>query len=255
MTTMLTEETLHKLNTMRLLGMARGLEEQLKGDFDKLAFDERIGMLVDREWTDRESRRLTRRLQQAKLRDKTATIEDIDYRHPRGLDRSVIQRLSTSQWVDKHQNIIITGPTGCGKTYLACALAQKACRDGHTAIYRRVPRLLHEIGMAKADGSYTRLLTRLAKAAILILDDWGLAPLTAPECRDLHEALEDRHGNGSTVVGSQMPVKLWHKLLGEANVADAFLDRIVHTAHKIPLSGGSMRKKRSDLTSEEVSAS
>lgn len=252
---MMTEETFQKLNAMRLLGMARALEEQLKGEFSTLSFDERIGMLVDREWTDREARRLTRRLQQAKLRDKTATIEDIDYRHPRGLDRSVIQRLSTCQWVEKHQNVIITGPTGCGKTYLACALTQKACRAGHTALYRRVPRLLHEIGMAKADGSYNRLLGRLTKAEVLVLDDWGLAPLSAAECRDLHEALEDRHGAAATIVASQMPVKVWHKLLGEPSVADAFLDRLVHTAHKLTLTGGSMRKKRSDLTGEEVSAS
>lgn len=251
---MLNEETFRKLSEMRMHGFARALQEQLDSDAgDDLSFDERVGLLVDREWTEREARSLTRRLQIARLREKTACVEDIDYRHPRGLDRSVMRRLAAGQWIAKHQNVLVTGPTGCGKTYLACALANKACRDGHSAIYRRMPRLLHEIGLARGDGSYTRMLARLAKTDLLVLDDWGLAPLGDQERRDVLEVLEDRSGSRATLVASQLPIKSWHAYIGEPTIADAVLDRLVHSAHQLELKGESLRKKRSALTKEGTS--
>ena len=193
------------------------------------------------------ARRLTRRLQQAKLREH-ACVEDIDYRHRRGLDKKLMQRLATCQWIEKHQNLIIVGPTGIGKTFLVCALAQKACREGYTAIYRRTPRLLQELMVAQSDGSLPRLLARLARTDVLVLDDWGLAMLSDQERRDLLEVLEDRTGCRSTIITSQLPVSQWHKVIGEPTVADAILDRIVHSAHRITLKGESMRKHRSNLT-------
>jgi DNA replication protein DnaC len=250
---MLTEQTFQLLSAMRMLGFARALREQLEGDgYDQLAFDERVAMLVDTEHADRESRKLTRRLQQAKLREK-ACLEDIDYRHARGLDKATVRRLATCKWVDKHQNVILTGPTGVGKTYIACALADQVCREGMTAIYRRMPRLLHELMVARADGSYAKLLARLAKTDVLVLDDWGIAPLTDQERRDLLEVLEDRHGARATVIATQLPVDAWHGYIGEPTIADAILDRLVHNAHRLDLSGGSMRKKRSNLTKETKS--
>ncbi len=249
---MLNEQTFEKLSRMRMHGFARALREQLESDgHDDLSFDERVGLLVDREWTEREARSLTRRLQIARLRDRSACIEDIDYQHPRGLDRSLMRRLATGEWIAKHQNVLITGPTGCGKTYLACALGNRACRDGHATIYRRLPRLLHEIAMARGDGSFARLLARLAKAELLLLDDWGLAPLGDQERRDILEVLEDRTGARATLVASQLPVSAWHEYIGEPTIADAVLDRLVHSAHRIKLKGESMRKQRSSLTKEE----
>ena len=248
---MLLEQTFEQLNAMRMHGLSRALQEQLASDnFNKLAFDERISMLVDREYNDRESRKLTRRLQQARLREK-ACIEDIDYRHPRGLDKGVISRLSTCQWVAKHQNVIITGLTGVGKTYLSCALADKACREGYTALYRRLPRLMYEVLQARADGSYTKLLARIAKTDILVIDDWGLSPIDESQRRDLLEVIEDRHQSRSTVVTSQLPPKKWHAYIGDPTVADAILDRLVHNAHKIELKGESIRKTKSNLDKEE----
>lgn len=250
---MLNEQTFHKLSDMRMHGFARAFKEQLDDDSEGLGFDERVGLLIDREWSEREARSLTRRLQLARLRDKSACVEDIDYRHPRGLDRPVMRRLAAGEWITKHQNVLITGPTGCGKTYLGCALANKACRDGHSAIYRRMPPLLHEIAMARGDGSYTRLLARLAKADLLVLDDWGLAPLGDQERRDVLEVLEDRNGARATLVASQLPVKDWHAYIGEPTIADAVLDRLVHSAHQIKLKGESLRKKHADLTKEGTS--
>lgn len=249
---MLIEQTFQKLSDMRMHGFARALKEQLDGDAHAaLAFDERLSMLVDREWNEREGRSLTRRLQLARLRDRTACVEDIDYRHPRGLDKQVMRRLAGTDWIAKHHNVLVTGKTGCGKTYLACALANKGCRDGYTSLYRRLPRLLHEISLARGDGSYTRLLARLAKTDLLVLDDWGLAPLGDQERRDVLEVLEDRAGVRSTVVAGQLPIKAWHKYIGEPTIADAVLDRLVHNAHRIELDGESLRKSRSDLTKEE----
>jgi DNA replication protein DnaC len=176
------------------------------------------------------------------------TLEDIDYRHPRGLDKSLIQSLAACQWVKEHLNILLTGPTGVGKTWLACALAQKACREGYTILYMRLPRLLQEMAVAKGDGRYPKLLATLAKTDVVILDDWGLAKLTAEHRRDLLEILEDRHGTRSTLVTSQFPIEKWHDVIGDPTLADAILDRLVHNAYKINLKGGSMRKRQAKLT-------
>ncbi len=245
---MLLEETFNKLEQMRMRGIAHALQEQLDGhQHDKLSFEERVGLIVDREWTDRQARRLTRRLQTAKLREQ-ACLEDIDYRHSRGLDRTLMQRLATSRWLTEHQNVLITGPTGVGKTYLACALAQKACRDGFTALYRRASRLFGEMALARADGSFPRFLAKVAKTNLLVIDDFGLAPLNAQERRDLLEILDDRSGRRSTVMASQLPPAKWHKVIGEVTIADAIMDRLIHNAHRIELDGDSMRKQRTNLT-------
>lgn len=252
---MTTEETFQKLSDIRMHGLAHALHEQLdnRDSYDHLAFEDRIGLLIDREWTEREARSLTRRLQLARLRDRGACIEDIDYRHPRGLDRNLMRRLSTCEWIKKRQNIIVSGSTGCGKTFIACAFGHKACREGYSVVYRRVPRLIHELQLARGDGSFQRLLSRWAKTDVLILDDWGLAPLGTQDRHDLLEVIEDRHAERSTVVSGQLPVKDWHKYIADPAVADAALDRIVHSAHQINLKGESMRKKRSTLTKEEKS--
>jgi DNA replication protein DnaC len=245
---MLTHPTLDKLQALKLTGMTAALSDQLQmPDIEELSFDERLGLLVDRELTARDNRRLTSRLRRARLKHQAA-LEDIDYRHPRGLDKSLIQALAACRWVQEHLNILITGPTGVGKTWLACALAQKACREGHTAMYLRLPRLLQELAIAKGDGRYPKLLTTLAKTEVLILDDWGLVPLTAEQRRDLLEILEDRHGVRSTLATSQLPLDKWHDLIGDPTLADAILDRLVHNAYKITLKGASMRKRQAKLT-------
>jgi len=209
-------------------------------------------MLVDREYTDRESRKLTRRLQQAKLRQR-ACIEDIDYRHHRGLDKPTLSRLASGQWIHKQHNVVLSGPTGIGKTFLACALAHKACRDGFTALYRRMPRLCQELQIARADGSWHKLLARIAKTDVLVLDDFGITPLSAAERRDLLEVIEDRHGNRSTIIASQLPVDKWHAYIGEPTLADAIVDRLVHNAYHLKLRGDSLRKNRTPLTEQEDS--
>jgi len=245
---MLTHPTLEKLQTLKFSGMAAALAEQLQmPDIEELAFEERLGLLVDRELTERENRRLSSRLRRARLKH-NAALEDIDYRQPRGLDKSLIQSLAACRWVTEHLNILITGPTGVGKTWLACALAQKACREGHTALYLRLPRLLQEMAIAKGDGRYPKLLATLAKTEVLVLDDWGLAKLTGEQRRDLLEILEDRHATRSTLATSQLPVEKWHDLIGDPTLADAILDRLVHNAYKINLKGGSMRKRKAKLT-------
>jgi len=246
---MLTHPTLDKLQALKFTGMAEALAEQMNmPDIDTLSFEERLGLLIDREVTARENRRLSSRLRRARLKH-NAALEDIDYRHPRGLDRALIQSLASCRWVTEHLNILITGPTGVGKTWLACALAQKACREGHSALYLRLPRLLQDMAIAKGDGRYPKLLATLAKTEVLILDDWGLAKLTAEQRRDLLEILEDRHGTRSTLATSQLPVDKWHDLIGDPTLADAILDRLVHNAYKINLKGDSMRKRRAKLTS------
>jgi len=245
---MLTHPTLEKLQRLKFTGMAAALAEQLQmPDIEELAFEERLGLLIDREVTERENRRLSSRLRRARLKHQAA-LEDIDYRHPRGLDKSLIQSLADCRWVTEHLNILITGPTGVGKTWLACALAQKACREGYTALYLRLPRLLQEMAIAKGDGRYPKLLATLAKTEVLVLDDWGLAKLSAEHRRDLLEILEDRHGTRSTLATSQLPIEKWHDLIGDPTLADAILDRLVHNAYKINLKGGSLRKRKANLT-------
>jgi DNA replication protein DnaC len=245
---MLNHPTLDKLQDLRFTGMAKALTEQMAlPDIDELSFEERLGLLVDREMTEREDRRLTTRLRQAKLKQ-NACIEDIDFKQPRGLDKSLILDLAQCQWIRKNLNLLITGPTGVGKTWVACALAQKACREGFTSLYLRLPRLLQELPIAKGDGTYTRLMNRLAKVDVLILDDWGLSKLIAEQRRDLLEILEDRHDTRSTIVTSQLPLDQWHHIIGDPTLADAILDRLVHNAYKINLKGESMRKNKSKLT-------
>lgn len=241
---MLTHPTLEKLQALKLTGMVKGLEEQLRmTGLDDLGFEERLGLLVDREVTERESRRLKNRLAQARLRH-TGAVEDVDLHTPRGLDRSVFLTLCSCQWVPQHLNVLITGKTGTGKSFLACALAQKACREGFTAAYHRVPRLLAELGTAKADGRYAKVLAGMARVDVLVLDDWGLHPLTDASRRDLLEILEDRYGRRSTVVTSQLPVSTWHEAIGDATLADAVLDRLVHNAYELKLKGESRRKNK-----------
>jgi len=245
---MLVQQSIDKLQQMKLHGMAEALMEQSEQpDITELDFQERFSLLVDREWTYRENRRMTRLLQNAKLRLQ-ATIEDIDFQAPRGLDKSVILSLAQCQWVRRALNIIITGPTGAGKTYLACALAHRACREGLSALYMRLPTLFQQLAMARADGSYPRLMKRIGKAKVLVIDDWGIAPMAAAERRDLFEVIELRHGIASTIVATQLPVKEWHQNIRDPTIADAILDRIVHSAHRLQLKGDSMRKRQKSLT-------
>ena len=250
---MLKHPTLDKLHALKLAGMAAALADQSTiPDITDLSFEERLGLLVDREMTERDNRRMTSRLRRAKLRH-TAILEDLDYRNSRGLDKGLVQSLAGCQWVKEHLNVLITGPTGVGKTWLACALAHKACREGYTAQYVRLTRLLRELTSAKGDGQYAKLLTNLAKVDVLILDDWGLMKLSAENRRDLLEVLEDRHGRRSTIATSQLPMDQWHDVIGDATLADAILDRLVHNAYKINLRGESMRKQQAKLTSTETS--
>lgn len=241
-------QTIEQLHHMRLHTMATAFkEESERPNNAELTFDDRFGMLVEREWLFRENRRVSTRLRAAKLKHQ-ATIEDIDFRAPRGLDKAVLLSLANCQWIKGHHNVIITGPTGIGKSYLAEALVNKACREGYTARYYRASRFFQELAMAKGDGSYAVLLQKIAKTDLLVLDDWGLAPLTEPERRDLFEIMEDRHGIRSTLITSQYAVTMWHDLIGEPTLADAILDRVVHNAHKLTLDGDSMRKTKSNLT-------
>ena len=244
---MLINPTLEKLQALKLTGMVEALDEQLSSpDINQLSFEERLGLMIDREMTTRDNRRLKSRLKKARLRQ-NACMEDIDYRHPRGLKRDQIQQLLGNRWLQEHQNVIIVGPTGVGKTWLACALAQKACRDGYTVEYLRLPRLLQDLNLARADGRYPKLIAGLAKTDLLVLDDWGLSPLTEGQRRDLLEIVEDRHNLKSTMITSQMPVEHWHELIGDPTLADAILDRLIHNAHRIPLKGESLRKKQAKL--------
>lgn len=241
---MLNHATLDKIRTMKLTGMADMLDRQMRsGDHAALTFEERLGMLVDAEWDAREGRKLTRRLQTARLRY-PASIEDLDYATPRGLDRQVILALATGHWIHEHQGLLVTGPTGIGKSYLACAFVERACRSGYTARYVRMPRLLQELAVSRGDGTYGKALVRLAKLDLLAIDDWLLAPLKDPERRDLLEVIEDRYDRSSTLIATQLPLKSWHEAIGEASLADAICDRLVHGAHAITLKGPSMRQVR-----------
>ena len=241
---MLKTQTMDKLKTLKLNGMLKGLEEQLaSSEFESLSFDERLGLLVDRETIERENSRLKTRLKQAKLRQQ-ACFEDIDFRHPRGLDKSMILSLGTCGWVREHQNVIITGATGVGKSYLACALAHRACMEGYKVRYYRSSRLFRDLHAAQGDGTYLKLLKTISRFHVLVIDDWGLENLKDQQRNDLLEILEDRHGRGSTIIAGQLPVEHWHDVVGNPTTADAIMDRLVHNAHKIRLDGDSMRKKK-----------
>ena len=240
---MLKEPTIEKLKAMRLDAMAAAWNEQHgKPDIASLSFDERFGMLVDAELLHRENKRLATALREAKLKLSGACLEDIEYAPRRELDRAQLRQLAACRWVIEHHNVLITGMTGTGKTYLACALAQQACRKGYRAIYRRASRLFSELALARADGSYPRLLAKIARADVLVLDDWAIAPITDTERRDLLEVLEDRYGTRSTIVTSQLPHKRWHEHIADPTHADAICDRLIHNAHKLVLKGPSKRK-------------
>lgn len=250
---MLNEQTVEKLYAMKLNGMADAFKEQLHmPDMNELSFEERFALLVDRQWTWKEDRRMKRLLSNAKLKI-NGCVEDIDYKTPRGLQKSLILKLADCEWIRNAQNIIITGPTGVGKTYLACAFANRACRMGYSAFYIRIPKLFQDLAIARGDGSYPKIMKKLAKVKNLVLDDLGLAPMSAQERRDLLEVIEDRHGVASTLIATQIPVQMWHDNIRDPTIADAILDRIVHNAHKINLKGESMRKLHSNLTNKKDS--
>ena len=240
---MLTEPTIDKLKTLHLYAMASAWTLQ-RGDpaFGEIDFDARFTLLVDAETLSRDNKRITRLLREAKLRIPGACIEDIDTSPKREIERALVKTLATGRWIADHQNVLITGMTGVGKTYVACALAQLGCRTGFRALYRRTPRLFEELALSHADGTYTRLLQKLAKIDVLVLDDWGLAPLTDVQRRDVLEIMDDRHGARSTIFASQLPVGKWHDHLGDPTIADAILDRVVHNAHRINLKGPTRRK-------------
>jgi len=241
---MLNAPTLEKLHALKLDALAAAwIDQQQHADATALAFDERLGLLVEAEWIARENKRLGRALQEAKLKLPQACLEAIDYPARRELDKAVIRQLATCRWIDEHHNVILVGATGVGKSFVACALAHQACRKGYRALYRRASRLFHELLLARADGTYVRALTKLARIDVLVIDDWGLAPVQEQERRDLLEILEDRYGTRSTIVTSQLPPAQWHEHIGDATLADAICDRLLHNAHRLVLKGPSRRKE------------
>jgi DNA replication protein DnaC len=242
---MLHQPTVDKLEAMRLKGMLEAWKAQEKDPAsDELSFAERLGLLVDHQYSWRANEALKQRLHRARLGSR-AVVEDIDFRAPRGLDRQTIRSLTeSSAWAGRHENVFVIGPTGVGKSFLACALAQKACRDGYSALYLRATALFRELALARADGSLRNLLPRWNKIDVLVIDDWAMAPLTENERRDFWEICEDRYQARSLVLTSQMPVNKWHEQIGDPTVADGILDRLVHNAHKIEMKGDSMRKTK-----------
>jgi DNA replication protein DnaC len=249
---MLIHPTIDKLASMRLAGMAKGLRAQLENpESHHLPFEDRLALLVDAELLERENRQLASRLKGARLRQ-NAALEDLDTRARRIIDRSLLASLATCQWIKRHHNLLITGATGIGKTWLACALAQAACRQGITAVYHRLPTLMQDLDLARHDGRYHKLMRGLAKAELLVLDDLGIAPLSAEQLRDLLEIIDVRYQKGATLITSQLPVASWHDALGDPTMADAILDRVVHNAYKMEIEGDSMRKLRSRIDPTEI---
>ena len=246
--------TLNRLRELKLGGMAHALQQQQEqpGPYAELSFTERLAMLVEQEHLYREQKKQSRLLQQAHLK-LSATLQDIDYQHPRNVERSQIAQLAQSEWINRGQNLLITGPCGSGKTYLACAFGHNACLHGYSVHYYRLSRLLQALTEAKADGSYHKLLRQLARTRLLVLDDWGLEPLTQAHRNDLLEIMDDRHGQSSTVVISQLPTEQWYESIGDNTLADAILDRLMHNAHRLQLKGESMRKRQDKLTQDEQS--
>ena len=246
---MSTTTTIDKLKSLKLAGMAQAFEDQIASTtFNELSFEERIAIMIDREATHRSNRNYQTRLRLARLKEPQARLEDIDFKASRGLDKSLILSLSNGDWIRSHQNIFAIGPSGVRKTFIICPLAHRACLDGFLVRYYRLPRLLEELNIARAAGRYPQLLSYLAKVHVLILDDWGLSPLFVDERRDFLEVIEDRYSLQSTVIASQMPVDKWYGLIGDPTIADAILDRLIHSAHRLTLRGQSQRKARSTLT-------
>lgn len=250
---MLIHPTIDKLNSMRLTGMTKALRAQMENpEIHNLPFEDRLALIVDMECLERESRQLATRLKNAKLRQ-NAVLEDLDTRPGRGIDRALLGSLATCYWVKKHHNLLITGATGAGKTWLSCAISHTACRQGITAVYHRLPTLMQDLDLARHDGRYKKVMQSLAKAELIILDDLGLAPMSAEQLRDLLEIIDVRYQKGSTLITSQLPVASWHEALGDPTMADAILDRVVHNAYKIELGGiDSMRKLRSKIDATET---
>lgn len=248
---MLMQPTIEKLYAMKMTGMAEAIRRQLEDpEASRLSFEERLALLVDQQWDWLQNKAFTRRLKNARFKT-DAAVEDIDYRHPRRLDRQLIRSLSGCDWVRRHQNILVTGPCGVGKSFIAGALAHKAVREGFTSLYVRAPRLFRDLAVARADGSFGRLLDRIARIDVLLVDDWAMAPLADSERRDFLEICDDRYATRSTILTSQVPVTQWHDQIGDPTVADSILDRLVHNAHRIELQGASMRKTKNAKDSHE----
>jgi DNA replication protein DnaC len=249
---MLNQSTLDKLAALRLTGMAAAYQQQLEQPAARgLSFEERFGMLVDSHWTWRENQALTRRLKKSKLSAEPC-VEDINYRYPRQMDAATVRGLTNSQWVAKHFNVLFIGPTGIGKTWLAQALAQKACRDGYSVLYRSAAKLFRDLAEARADGSLGRLLDSIARTDVLLVDDFVMAPLNDVERRGFLEICDDRYGRRSTVLTSQLPVVSWHAQIGDPTIGDSILDRLVHNAYRIDLNGESIRKDKKEVPAEPM---
>ena len=245
-------QLIQQLRLLRVPGMVEALEQQIEqpATHNDLTFEQRLDLMIDRELTYRSNNKIQRLLKTAKLKLQ-AYPEDIDYQHPRGLEKNHFASLLSCQWIEQHQNVLITGPTGCGKTYLGCVLATQACKLGYSVRYFRTSRLLDSLAIAHGDGRFTRMINQIAKTDLLVLDDWGLETLTHGQRNDVLELMEDSHGSRSTLITSQVPVKKWHAAIGDATLADAILDRLLHNAHRLQLKGESMRKVRSTITASK----